>query len=407
MLYPKGEIVHQNLSADYTDVRRLLSTLKAGGFAGVVVVEAADRKGAFFLSSGRVIDAAVGEEANPAAVVGEEAADELFALSEQAETMLHVYRLTERDVEFSAGKLRSEVLFTGLSTDFVRMDRFLQKLAVDKETGFIEIFTKNNQPLGVLFLKDGQEAALQVISERGTSSFFEQKAVPALMQEVMRQGAVFNVYRSLPAAPMKETGTADVDVAACRSADVDVAAGRTTDVDVAASRSADVDVAAGRTADRKVQAEEATPAGRVVTLAEKQKGGATADVRTEFVTALSKVFGKIQRFADGLARKGGFERAFKRACVEKSDLYPFLDPFEGLFEYNGMKIRLDEEVETEDFAVGVAECLNLSLSYLRKELPKNAALPPALKGEIESCFTHYHDVIKRSGLQSVVPATLR
>jgi hypothetical protein len=291
--------------------------------------------------------------------------------------MIHVYRLTDREVEFSVGKLRSEVIFTGLSTDFVRMDRFVQKLAADKVTVFIEIFTKNNQPLGVLFLKDGEVVGLQMISEPGTSSFFEQKAVPALVQEIMRQGAVFNVYRSLSATAAREAGAGDEDVTA------------------------------GGTADRPVQAEEAASPGKVVTLVEKLKGGATPeDVRTEFVTALQKVFGTIQRFADGLAEKGGFERAFTRACVEKSDLYPFLDPFEGQFDYNGTKIRLDKEVETEDFAVGVAECLNLSLSYLRKELPRNAALPPALQGEIESSFKHYQDVVKRSGLQSVVSATM-
>jgi len=57
--------------------------------------------------------------------------------------------------------------------------------------------------------------------------------------------------------------------------------------------------------------------------------------------------------------------------------------------------------------VATAYCLNLVLADLNREFLKGAALPPGLKGEIESAFRHYKDAIKNSGMNFVVPANMR
>ena len=380
MVYPKGETVHQNLSSEYTDLPQLLSTLQENAFAGVVVIETADRKGALFLASGSIVNAVVEYEEDTAPLVGEEAVEELLVLSTKAGGLLHVYRLDPKEVEFSASTLRSESLFTGLSTDFVRLDRFIGKLAAERLTGYLELFTKEGATLGVLFLRDGEEEGLQVTAGAEPASFLEKTAIPSFLEEVVARGATFNVFRSLATPlPRKKEAAAEE------------------------RRPAGM---AGEAAAAREEAEVST--GKVVMLVEKQRGeGPPENGRNELLTALKEVFAKIQRFSDGVSQKGGFQRAFKRACVEKSEAYPFLDPFEGLFDYDGGRIKLDNEVGTEDFAAGVADCLNLALLHLQKELPKHVALPQGLKGEIESSFEAYQDVVKGSGLQSVVPATLR
>jgi hypothetical protein len=380
MLYPKGETVHQNLSSEYTDLPQLLSTLQANAFAGIVAVETTDRKGAFFLTSGSIVNAVVEYEENTAPLVGEEAVEELLVLSTKPGGLLHVYRLTPKEVEFSASTLKSESLFTGLSTDFVRLERFIGKLAAEKLTGYIELFSKEGSRLGVLFMRDGEEEGLQVTAEGESPSFFEKTDIPSFLEGVIARGAVFNVFRclALPIPQRKEAA------AQKRSA-----AGMVAEA-----------AAAGE--------EEQVSTGKVVMLLEKQRSeGPPEKGRNELITALQELFGKIQRFSDGASQKGGFQRAFKRACVEKSEAYPFLDPFEGLFDYDGGRIKLDNEVGTEDFAAGIADCLNLALLHLQRELPKQVALPQELKGEIESSFEDYQDAVKGSGLQSVVPATLR
>jgi hypothetical protein len=362
------------------DLPQLLSTLQANAFAGIVAVEAADRKGAFFLSSGSLVNAVVEYEGNTAPLVGEEAVEELLVLSTKAGGLLHVSRLTPEEVECSASTLRSESIFTGLSTDFVRLDRFISKLASERLTGYIELFTKEGGRLGVLFMKDGEEQGLQVTAAGEPPSLLGKTDIPPFLEEVIARGATFNVFRSLatPLPPKKEAAVQERRTAGM----------------------------AGETAE--VFEKEEVSAGKVVMLLEKQRSEHPLENgRNDLLTALQEVFAKIQRFSDGVSQKGGFQRAFKRACVEKSEAYPFLDPFEGLFDYDGGRIKLDNEVGTEDFAAGVADCLNLALLYLQREFPKHVALPQPLKREIESSFENYRDAVKGSGILSVVPATLR
>ncbi len=129
-------------------------------------------------------------------------------------------------------------------------------------------------------------------------------------------------------------------------------------------------------------------------LEEQKTDSSATNGRNEFLTAIQRLFLKMEKFMDSFAEKGIFQKMFKRACVEKSDSYHFLDPFGGLFEYQGRKIYLDEKVSTEEFVKAVAECLSLALSYIKKELPKNVGFPPGLKGDIESTFKKYQDIIK-------------
>ena len=140
MIYPKGEAVYQNLSTEYTDLPQLLSTLKLKGFSGIVEIDMAGKKGAFFVVSGEVINAASGIEIDPPAMVGEEAVEKLLTLSTRPNGVLNVYQLPSTKVEFAASSLvKLEPLFKDLSTDFVRLDQFIKKLQDEKLTGYIEM----------------------------------------------------------------------------------------------------------------------------------------------------------------------------------------------------------------------------------------------------------------------------
>ena len=108
MIYPKGEAVYQNLSTEYTNLPQLLSTLKPKGFSGIVEIDMAGKKGAFFMVSGEVINAASGIETDPPAMVGEEAAEKLLALSTRPNGVLNVYQLPSIKVEFASNSLLSD-----------------------------------------------------------------------------------------------------------------------------------------------------------------------------------------------------------------------------------------------------------------------------------------------------------
>ena len=287
MLYPKGEAVHRNLSAEYTDVSDLLSVLKSNDFAGIVEVEGADKKGAFFVGYGKTLNALVEGKANSMAVVGEQAVAELLGLSAQPNTALNVYRLTAKEVELVASTLESEILFKGLTTDFVRLDRFIKKLSDERHNGYIEVFAKNDKPMGILFLKDGQLMNLSITHESGSPALSGQEAIPAFLQSVMKQGAMFNAYRSIYSSLPKEEDT---------------------------NAQEEPQVTSPKETTDEVEEENVPKELRIVLCAQEADGSENG--RNEFVLGLEAVFSSIEKVVDGFSEKGGFQRAFKKALLK-------------------------------------------------------------------------------------------
>jgi hypothetical protein len=331
MICHRGETVYENLSSECNDVPKLLSTLRAEVFSGIVAIQAVGKKGIFFVSAGEIIDAISGTEADPTTTAGEQAVKEIFALCTQPSATLDVYKLSAREVEFAVTTLQSEMVFKGLSTDFVRLDRFLNKLSAQRHNGYIEVTTKDNQPVGIISLRDGKADQLFTAPAVGVSSFS--------VSENRTAGSNGHQY----APDLRSEGASSSGV----------------------------------------------------------------EERTQFVVDLQGTLFKIEKFVNGFAETGGFQRAFKRACVEKSESYPFLDPFEGQFDYSGGRIHLDGQVPMGAFVIGIAECLDLTLTYLEREIPNKTVLPASLKRDIEILFRGYRDVITESGLQSVIPSAFQ
>lgn len=387
MIYPKEEIIYQNLSTEYTDLPQLLSTLKPKGFSGIVEIDMAGRKGVFFMVSGEVVNAASGVETDPPAIIGEEAVEKLLSLSTRPNGILNVYQAPSIEVEFAASSLvRPESLFKDLSTDFVRLDQFIKKLQDEKLTGYIEIFSRKNRRVGKLSLKNGETVGLQITPESGAPSFFERDAIPSLLEEFVKQGATFSVYRSKGfSIPIK-------------GANRPAAEAKRETTEVKEHKLESLYEPNAKEEDKFEIKPEGKPApAKGPDAVEKQKvENSIGNGRNEFLTGIQRIFLKMEKFMDSFSEKGGFQRVFKKACVEKSELYHFLDPFEGQFDYQGKKIYLDAKIGTEEFIIAIAECLNLTLSYIKRDLPKNTVLPPGLKGDIESTFKNYQDIIQFS-----------
>lgn len=340
MIYPRGEVVHQNLLTAYTDLSALVATLKSEGFHGTLEIEFPENRGILLLGSGEIIDgeAKVGAEAKR--VAGQEAVQALLSLSNQKNGVLSFYRLSPERVAIVAKNLRNEMVFKGLSTDFTRLEGLLLKLREEKHNGFIEVLTKGNQPMGVLFVEEGEPAEMYTLPESGPS-VFGRKSIPIFVESVTKQGAIFNVYRSREKVSKKEKEKEEV----------------------------------------------------VVTT------GGTGDLK-ELIPIFQDVLSRVEKWVDGVSQRGTFLRAFNRARMEKSGEYFFLDPFSGEFDYRDGTVRLTGETSEKDFARGILECLRASLPHLEKEFPKNRMLPLKLRAEIESSLEVHKEAMKRFGIDT-------
>ncbi len=195
MIFPKGESVHKNLSTAYTNLSALISTLKLEGFSGTIELEFPEVRGILFIDSGEIIN---GEAtwAKAKRTIGREAIQILLDLSKNKDGVLSIYRLLPEYVALVASNLRNEILFKDLSISPDQLDKLFLKLKGRGFNGFIEVISRENQPLGVLFFEDGEPVEMFTIPKSGPS-VFGAISIPAFIENAIKQGAYLDVYNRL------------------------------------------------------------------------------------------------------------------------------------------------------------------------------------------------------------------
>jgi len=355
MILPKGKVKHQDLMTSYTDLPALLSTLKAEGFSGTIEIEFPENKGVIFIDSGEVVNAEAEGAGDSKRMIGPEAVQYLLTLSNQKDGVLNIYQLLPEQVVIVASNLHHEILFKELSTDFTRFDRLLLKLREEKHHGFIEVFIKNHEATGVLFLQEGEPAEMFTTSKSGPS-VFGRKSIPTFVENAVKEGAILNVYRTLDKISkkeMKEEGKEEI-----------------------------------REETKEETKEETILKGR-------------EDLR-ELILIFQEVLSKVENSVDGISQKGKFLGTFKKSLLEQSDQYPFLDPFSNEFEYREGKIQFTGDVIDKGLAQGIIECLRATLLQLAKELPKTKILFLKLRTQIEASLKPYQETVKRLGIDAAL-----
>jgi hypothetical protein len=348
MIFPKGKVRHQDLMTSYTDLPALLATLKSEGFSGTIEIEFPENKGVLFIDTGELINAEAKVGNDSKRMIGPEAVQYLLTLSNQKDGVLNIYQLLPEQVAIVASNLHYEILFKELSTDFARFDRLLLKLREEKHHGFIEVFTKDHEAMGVLFLQEGEPTEMFTTSKSGPS-IFGRKSIPTFVENAVKEGAIFNVYRTLSKISKEETEEETKEEAKEET------------------------IARGRGEDLKV-----------------------------LLLIFQDLLSKVESWVDGISQKGKFLGVFKKSLLEKSDKYPFLDPFSSEFEYREGTIQFTGDVVEKDFTQGILECLRSTLFQLAKELSKNKIISLKLRAEIESSLKPYQETVKRLGIDTAL-----
>ena len=359
MIFPRGEARHQNLLTAYTDLSALVSSLKGEGFSGTIEIEFPGTRGILFMASGDIISAEVWKSAGSKRMIGQEAARYLLSLANQKDGVLNVYRMPPERITAVASNLQSEVVYKDLASDFTRLDRLILKLREEKHNGFIEIFTKEQKGMGVLFFQEGEVVDLLMTSESG-GSVMDKKSIPIFLENVVKQGVIFNVHRSQARAPIKETPPV-----------------------------------------KEAPPMKETPPIRE--MSPSKDGGSTR----ELLSILQEILSKVEKSVDKASGNGTFIRVFKRSLIEKSAEYPFLDPFAGELEYRDGVLVFKGETGIREFAKSVGECMRLTLVRLEEELPKKKLLSLNLKAQIESVLEHHREGMKRLGVEPILASLVQ
>ena len=340
MIFPKGQVRHRDLFTAYTNLPALLSTLKSEKFSGTVEVEFPDNRGILFIVSGQVANAEARRRAGQKRLTGQEAVRSLLALSDRKDGTINVYRWPSDKVAMMANNLEHEILFKGLSTDFTRLDRLIMNLREAKHDGFIEIQTKEQKDLGVLFFQKGEPVDLFMTSE-SEASIVEKKSIPIFLENAVKQGTLLSVYRSQGKPSLRE-----------------------------------------------------------------MEGVGDGSLK-EISKVLQEMLSRVEKAVDQGSRKGTFIKAFKKALIEKSADYPFLDPFAGEFEYREGTIIFRGEADASNLARGIGDCLQATLLHLEQDMPKEKMLFVKVKSGLGSSLEQHREQMKRWGADSALIPFLR
>jgi hypothetical protein len=360
MILPKGEVRHQNLLTAYTDLSALLSALKSESFSGILEIEFPEKKGAIFIDSGEIINAEIKEKGKAETTIGPDAIQAFLTFSNQKDGVLNVYRFLPEQVALIANHLKHEVLFKELSTDFTRLDRLLLKLKEDKHNGFIEVLTKEKKILGVLFVEGG-DAVDMFTTPESEPSVFGRKSIPIFVENAVKQGAIFNVYRSQSKVFEKHILEKHIKEEIKE--------------------------------ETKEKIKEEIKEGKVTPRGEELK---------ELIPIFQDILSKSEKLVDETSkRRGLFHKVFKESLIDKSEEFAFLDPFVGEFEFKDGTIHFSGEAGGKEFTKGILECLNTTLLLLEKELPKNKMVSLKLIAGIKFSLEQHTEALKRLGVDAV------
>lgn len=234
---------------------------------------------------------------------GEQAIAGVLARAGNRGGEINVIQLSADLVYHWAALGNSLAVHKDLSTDFTRLDKLLADLARRRHTGHVEVAFGNGS-MGLIVLDEG-EPVQSLCGGADEGALTDKAAIRSILERAQQAGATINVFQSTGAAIP-----------------------RTDPQGLAAPPSA----------------ERAEPYG-----------------------VLQGILAQVEAAVDGLARPGTFGTAFRRALAERSEKYPFLDPFEGLFEFGNGRLAFRGEEGPEVVIPAVRDCLVQVVKTLAKD----------------------------------------
>ena len=122
----------------------------------------------------------------------------------------------------------------------------------------------------------------------------------------------------------------------------------------------------------------------------------------EVIEVLQEVVRSIEFVVDNLTKRtGAFLDNLKKAQIEKSEDYPFLDPFADEFEYKNGKIKFQGKVPVETFVRGIKDCIDLTLNKIPLEISKDE-LYTKIQTSLKPTIEKFGEKIEALGLKSTM-----
>jgi len=334
---------------------------------------------------------------------------------------------------------KGEMVHENLRTAFVDLNSFLQTLKEDNFTGYLQVSFWDYE--GILFLEAGE--IVNAFEEAQGRRRGGEEAVENIIRMSKQKDGRINVYRLAPemvtilaSTSMKEATYKDLSTEFTsldklieklnkenHSGYIDIMLSDTKGGGIIVFQEGEI-VEAVMSDEKSGEIYGKDMLNNIIN--DVQKRGATFNVyraglesrsseRTGItqssdlkgvIEVMQEVIGTIESLVDGSTkRKGSFRDNFNRALVEKSEDYPFLDPFAAEFEYRNGDIKFSGKVTSEIFIRGVRDCLEVTLDKITAEIDRDE-LYSKIRSNLQNTITKFGERIDDLGLKSAIPELL-
>ncbi|MCX7838775.1 MAG: hypothetical protein N2559_04890 [Anaerolineae bacterium] len=124
--------------------------------------------------------------------------------------------------------------------------------------------------------------------------------------------------------------------------------------------------------------------------------------RPHVLTLWQEIFNLVASVIDRSTQADAFNLTFRRVCVDQANVYPFLDPFAGEFEYRNGQIRFEGQATVARFNTGLADCLTLTIRQLATQYA-SANLMTQLRNATATLRTERAAQLEQLGLATLLP----
>jgi hypothetical protein len=192
MLFPKGQVVYENLNTSFTQLDAMLSDLKSVQFTGYVQLTAWEYEGILLFDTGNIVNAI--EDSKGQRRHGPSAAEGIAMRGREKDGALDVYRLSPEMTQLLANLFNSQAIYKDLDSDLTSLDKLVAKMQSEKLTGYIEIKMPKSQNAGTIFMRDGQVLD-SVFSNKG-NMVSGSKVAEQIIQAAAAEPSTFTVFRA-------------------------------------------------------------------------------------------------------------------------------------------------------------------------------------------------------------------
>jgi hypothetical protein len=234
-----------------------------------------------------------------------------------------------------------EATYKELSTEFTSLDKLVEKLSKESHSGYIDIVLNDNKGGGIIFFQEGKVVEAVLSDEKFDGA---EKSGKDKLKEITEEVQKIGATFNVYRAEL-ESGS--------------------------------------------------------------ERTGISQALEFEgVIEVMQEMIKNIEFLVDELTtRKGSFRDSFKKARVEKSEDYPFLDPFEAEFEYTKGKITFGGKVPAEVFIRGLKDCIDLTLDTITVSTNKDE-LYEKIRSALKPILAKFEEKMDVFGLKSIMPEYL-